>query len=160
MLPRNSRGLRVISVLVNSLYSFYWDISKDWDLSLFSNARERNNPEHPWGLRQNLYFQNAHLYYAAILGDLLLRCIWSLKLSSHLDYLNNLEAGIFVMELLEVFRRWVWTFLRVEAEWSRSSRSKSVLHLLIIIVRSSRGPASEELLLGSYRSRSEFEEDD
>ncbi len=57
------------------------------------------------------------MYYGAIIIDLLLRCTWSFKLSPHLDHFNDLEGGIFLMELLEVFRRWMWIFFRVETEW-------------------------------------------
>ena len=57
------------------------------------------------------------MYYGAIFLDLMLRCTWSFKLSPHLDHFNDLEGGIFVMELLEVFRRFIWIFFRVETEW-------------------------------------------
>jgi hypothetical protein len=53
----------------------------------------------------------------AIAIDLLLRCTWSFKLSPHLDHFNDLEGGIFLMELMEVVRRWMWIFFRVETEW-------------------------------------------
>jgi len=66
--------------------------------------------------------------------DLALRCTWSFKLSPHLDHFNDLEGGIFMMEALEVFRRWMWIFLRVETEW----------------VRNNRGPASDDVLLGDF----------
>lgn len=59
------------------------------------------------------------MYYGAIVIDLLLRCTWSLKLSPHLDHFNDLEGGIFVMEFLEVLRRWMWIFFRVETEWGK-----------------------------------------
>ena len=111
---------RLFSVFFNSFYSFYWDVAKDWDLTLFSSSHERDDPEHPWGLRRVLYFQTPRLYYLIIALDLVLRCTWSLKLSPHLDHFNDLEGGIFTIELLEVFRRWVWVFFRVEAEWSES----------------------------------------
>ena len=104
-------------MFVNSFYSFYWDVAKDWDLTLFSPAPVRNNPEHPWGLRRHTHFHTKEMYYGAIVIDLLLRCTWSLKLSPHLDHFNDLEGGIFVMEFLEVLRRWMWIFLRVETEW-------------------------------------------
>lgn len=104
-------------VFVNSFYSFYWDVAKDWDLSLFSSASERNDPEHPWGLRRHRYFHTKEIYYGVIIMDLLLRCTWSFKLSPHLDHFNDLEGGVFLMELLEVFRRWIWIFFRVETEW-------------------------------------------
>ena len=110
---------RLAFVFLNSFYSFYWDVAKDWDLTLFSSARERNSPEHAWALRPSLYFHDPRVYYAAIVLDLFLRCTWSLKLSPHLDHFNDLEVGIFLMELLEVLRRWMWIFFRVETEWSK-----------------------------------------
>jgi len=113
--------LWLFSVLINSFYSFYWDVAKDWDLTLFSSSRERASPEHSWGLRRRLYFDMKEVYYVAIAMDLILRCTWSLKLSPHLDHFNDLEGGIFVMELLEVLRRWIWIFFRVETEWVRNS---------------------------------------
>lgn len=111
--------LWVLAVFTNSLYSFYWDVTKDWDLTLFCSAAERNAPDQPWGLRRQRVFQPDVLYYAAIVVDLLLRCTWSLKLSVHLYHLNDLEGGIFIIELLEILRRWMWVFLRVETEWVR-----------------------------------------
>jgi hypothetical protein len=112
---------RLFFLMLNSIYSFYWDVAKDWDLSLFSSTAERNNPEYPWGLRRHRFFVNNGLYYAAIIIDFLLRFTWSIKLSPHLDHLNEIEGGIFLLEILEVFRRWMWIFLRVETEWGRRS---------------------------------------
>ncbi|KAI9697599.1 MAG: protein-ER retention protein [Candelina mexicana] len=124
--------LWLLFVFLNSFYSFYWDVAKDWDLTLFSSAAERNNPEHPWGLRRHQHFHTKEMYYGVVIIDLMLRCTWSFKLSPHLDHFNDLEGGIFAMELLEVLRRWVWIFFRVEAEW----------------VRNNRGPAPDDILLG------------
>lgn len=108
---------RLFFVFLNSFYSFYWDVTRDWELSLFSSARK--SPEYPYGLRRHLYFHAKEIYYSAIIIDLLLRCTWSFKLSPHLDHFNDLEGGIFLMEALEVFRRWIWIFFRVETEWGR-----------------------------------------
>ncbi|KAF2142097.1 uncharacterized protein K452DRAFT_227311 [Aplosporella prunicola CBS 121167] len=126
--------LWLLAVFLNSFYSFYWDVTKDWDLTLLSGQRERNNPEHPWGLRRNRYFHTKEMYYGAIIMDLMLRCTWSFKLSPHLDHFNDLEGGIFLMEFLEVFRRWIWIFFRVETEW----------------VRNNRGPAPDDILLADH----------
>lgn len=41
-----------------------------------------------------------------------------------------------MMELAEVFRRWVWIFLRVETEWVREQNKG--------------GPAGDDVLLGNY----------
>lgn len=66
-----------------------------------------------------MHFHAKEIYYIAIIVDLTLRCTWSLKLSPHLDHFNDLEGGIFAMEFLEVFRRFIWIFFRVETEWSK-----------------------------------------
>ncbi|KAK6509071.1 protein-ER retention protein [Arthrobotrys musiformis] len=110
--------LWLLSVLVNSGFSFYWDVARDWDLSLFSPSR--SNPEHPFGLRQVMIFPVPGVYYAAIFLDGLLRLTWSLKLSPHLDRYGDLELGIFILQFLEIFRRWLWIFFRVETEWTRT----------------------------------------
>lgn len=112
-----SHNDRMLFVFLNSFYSFYWDVAKDWDLTLFAPSSVRNNPEHPWGLRRHTHFHTKEMYYGAIVIDFMLRCTWSLKLSPHLDHFNDLEGGIFVMEFLEVLRRWMWIFFRVETEW-------------------------------------------
>ena len=109
----------LVAVFTNSFYSFYWDVAKDWDLTLFSASR--NSHMHPYGLRQRLYFPSKEVYYFAIVTDLLLRCTWSLKLSPHLDHFADFESGIFLMEFLEVGRRWMWIFFRVETEWVRNT---------------------------------------
>ncbi|KAM0462430.1 hypothetical protein ACHAPV_003906 [Trichoderma viride] len=127
----------LVAVLVNSLYSFYWDVAKDWDLTLFS-SRERVSNHHPWGLRDRLVFRSAGLYYTVIGLDLMLRCSWSMKLSPHLDKFSDYESGIFLIELLEVFRRWMWIFFRVETEWIRNS---------------STGLGVDDILLGDYQGK-------
>ena len=132
------------AVVVNSGYSFYWDVAKDWDLTLFSSARERNSPDYPWGLRRHRFFHAREFYYAAIIMDALLRCTWSLKLSVHLDHFNDLEGGIFTMEVLEVLRRWVWIFFRIECEW----------------VRTHRIPTADDILLGDVGIGNKYDDSD
>lgn len=131
--------------LVNSLYSFYWDVTKDWDLTLLSSRRERNSPEHAFGLRRRLLLGGPALYYLVIAVDLMLRCTWSLKLSPHLDHITDFESSIFLIEFLEVFRRWVWIFFRVEAEWLRNN--------------SHVGVEIDDILLGDYQGKYEDEDD-
>jgi hypothetical protein len=119
----------VVAVFINSMYSFYWDVAKDWDLELFtylapSSSRRRSHPasfQPRTALRPRLTFPSRAVYYGAIAADLLLRFTWSLKLSPHLDHFADFESGIFVLELLEVARRWMWIFLRVETEWVRQA---------------------------------------
>ncbi|KAI1381684.1 EXS-domain-containing protein [Hypoxylon crocopeplum] len=106
---------------VNSLYSFYWDVAKDWDLSLFDGTARSAPDLKAFGLRRRLHVGPPSLYYFVIALDLLLRCTWSLKLSPHLGRIADWEGSIFVIELLEIVRRWIWIFFRVETEWIRST---------------------------------------
>ncbi|KAL2165475.1 hypothetical protein VTH06DRAFT_775 [Thermothelomyces fergusii] len=109
----------VAASLLNSLYSFYWDVAKDWDLTLFS--KDRGSPDHPYGLRRTLLVHRPAVYYAVILMDLALRCTWMVKLSPRTDRFSDFESSIFLIQFLEVFRRWVWIFFRVETEWIRNA---------------------------------------
>ncbi|PGH11492.1 hypothetical protein AJ79_04867 [Helicocarpus griseus UAMH5409] len=126
--------LWVLSALVNSLFSFYWDVAKDWDLTLFYALNHPHDPEHPFGLRRHRYFHANQMYYSAIIIDLLLRFTWLSRLSTRLDRVNGIEGGVFVLMFLEVIRRWMWIFFRVETEW----------------VRNNRGPAPDDILLGDF----------
>lgn len=119
--------LWLICVFLNSGYSFYWDVTMDWDLTVFTTTSSSSSSSplvgagekrtHPWGLRPNRQYHSPALYYAVIILDFLLRCTWSFKLSPHLGYVNDLEGGIFMLELAELVRRWMWMFFRVEREW-------------------------------------------
>ncbi|KAH6671160.1 protein-ER retention protein-like protein [Halenospora varia] len=135
--------LWLLAVFVNSFYSFYWDVTKDWDLSLFTSARTTSS--YPFGLRPRLCFPSKEIYYFAIVTDLLLRCTWSLKLSPHLDHFADFESGIFLMGLLEVGRRWMWIFFRVETEWVRNTSSGG-------LGAPGMGPGQDDVLLGDFSS--------
>jgi hypothetical protein len=106
----------VLTVLVNSTYSFVWDVTFDWDLELFRYAGKYRHG----GLRHILYFPSRPLYWTVIFTNYILRFTWSLRLSTSWYHFPDRELGLFVLELAEVFRRWMWIFLRVEAEWVRN----------------------------------------
>ncbi|KAM5471163.1 protein-ER retention protein [Microsporum audouinii] len=134
--------LWIISAFINSSYCFYWDVDKDWDLSLFSDIVNQFRPSstlpdenpHPFGLRTSRFFHANGIYYSAIVIDLILRFTWLSRLTTRLNWVNDLESGVFALMFLEVIRRWLWIFLRVETEW----------------VRNTRGPAPDDILLGEF----------
>lgn len=175
--------LWALSVFVNSLYSFWWDVTNDWGLEMLTwdawsatpslltegvrslhkrstSAMPRLTKGHGSGAgaspqlgvrtlnghlsangplssttlsasslsghgRKESYFLRAPeqamlfpplVYQLAVTCDLLLRFAWSLKLSSHLHHIIELESTAFYLEALEIVRRWMWTYLRVEWE--------------------------------------------
>ncbi|GJJ06474.1 hypothetical protein Clacol_000666 [Clathrus columnatus] len=131
----------LLAVVVNSVFSFWWDVTNDWGLSMLQSPSEHqtqvkqqpsskstqnengSRTDHPYpetkypnGLRPILLFNDPFVYYAAIGLNFVLRFTWSLKLSSHLHTLANMENGIFILEALELIRRWIWVFFRIEWE--------------------------------------------
>ena len=186
--------LWLLAVIVNSVFSFWWDVEMDWGLKLcevdtwlpptsrtgsgsgigiggesprfreegiwqravgclkrdrgishqrspcptpglvphhthtrtqsLSHARQRSlssllsNPKSIFrhGLRQTLLLPDPIVYHIFTIIDLILRFTWSLKLSSHLHTIAEIESGVFMMEALELVRRWMWVFVRVEWE--------------------------------------------
>ncbi|KAE8152557.1 EXS family-domain-containing protein [Aspergillus avenaceus] len=120
--------------LINSGYSFYWDVTKDWDLTLLTSARR--DAHYPYGLRRHRHFADRQ-YYLAVLVDFVIRFSWMSRLFPGLAWLCETEFGIWLLMSFEVARRWMWIFLRVEAEQ----------------VRNSRGPAPDDILLGQFNGK-------
>ncbi|XP_034204028.1 SPX and EXS domain-containing protein 1-like isoform X4 [Prunus dulcis] len=108
--------LWLLSSVVNSLYSFYWDIARDWDLSGFSRIFKFSRSS----MLSNMFYGRKWVYFWVIGSNLVLRCTWTYKLSSHLRH-NYLT--VFTITALEILRRFQWIFFRVENEWNKISRS-------------------------------------
>ncbi|CAN6608777.1 protein Erd1p [Trichomonascus vanleenenianus] len=104
----------IVAAFINSTYGFFWDVTFDWNLSLFF-------PNIKTGiLRPSLSFKYPAVYYLAVVQDFFLRYTWAVKLTSHAQFADS-ERGLFILALVEVYRRWVWVFFRVEGEWSSIS---------------------------------------
>ncbi|KAJ1724010.1 protein-ER retention protein [Coemansia erecta] len=69
----------------------------------------------PFLLRPRLCFGPPQLYYIAMVIDFLLRITWTTKLTSYIQ-IDRMAYGGFWLNLLEIYRRWQWTFLRIEKE--------------------------------------------
>ncbi|XP_022637308.1 SPX and EXS domain-containing protein 1 isoform X3 [Vigna radiata var. radiata] len=115
------RPLWLLSGVVNSSYSFYWDVNRDWDLGGFTRIFKFNKPH----LFSHMLHGRRWVYFWVIGSNLILRCTWTYKLSAHLRH-NYLT--VFIIAALEIFRRFQWIFFRVENEWNKMN-SKSHSHL-------------------------------
>ncbi|XP_020539453.1 SPX and EXS domain-containing protein 1 isoform X2 [Jatropha curcas] len=113
------RPLWLLSSVLNSLYSFYWDVTRDWDLSCFTRIFKFNKPN----LCSYLLYGRKWVYFWVIGSNLILRCTWTYKLSAHLRH-NYLT--VFTINLLEMVRRFQWIFFRVENEWNKMSSKANV----------------------------------
>jgi hypothetical protein len=109
--PHDHRVLNawIGAVVVNTLLSVCWDVFMDWGLGW-------NTGPSPFFLRPTLLFRHPIIYYASIVVNLFLRLCWSLRLSVHLHAHASASAFALFFEVLEMLRRFIWIFLRVEWE--------------------------------------------
>ncbi|XP_073246834.1 solute carrier family 53 member 1-like [Porites lutea] len=96
----------IFSALVSTVYTYIWDVKMDWGLM---------EPNHGF-LRAKLLFKNLGFYYFALVSDLFLRLSWILTISVGEAGLFHSEILTALLAVLEVFRRFIWNFLRVENE--------------------------------------------
>ena len=69
-------------------------------------------------LRPILQFKKPLIYYTAIILDLILRMLWFAKLNYYNFYLLDLSPNIyFGLEFLEILRRSMWLYFRIENEF-------------------------------------------
>lgn len=73
-------------------------------------------------------FQLDELYYGLIVIDLVLRISWVYKLSAEM---RHMRWFVMVMTLLEVVRRWLWSFVRIENELRKIQTRQPALGPLI-----------------------------
>lgn len=73
-------------------------------------------------------FQLDFLYHGLIAIDLVLRISWVYKLSAEM---RHMRWFVMVMTLLEVFRRWLWAFVRIENELRKVQSRQPALGPLI-----------------------------
>ena len=170
-----------VCVLVNTLFSFWWDVTNDWGLDLLqihsframvaeprahlpvlhrrssvidtdltSSAPPSSDFRSPvsgdttgdTGTDGNAFVRRhtrrasllrrpekplplpTTVYWVFLVVNLFLRFTWSLKLSSHWQFLVEWQRGLLLLEALEIVRRSVWVLLRVEWELVRQSPSE------------------------------------
>lgn len=132
-----TQSIWFFTTFINSSYSFFWDITNDWNFGFFSkflNDKPNSNV-----LRSRLIY-NKSAYILAIVIDFQLRFLWVYKLffvnnnssgvfSSFFVMLFTTELGNFLLEILEIFRRWVWVFLKIETEYVKMISTDSMVEL-------------------------------
>ncbi|BES98813.1 unnamed protein product [Nesidiocoris tenuis] len=95
--------------IISTGYSYTWDIKMDW--GLFDKKAGDNK-----FLREEVVYSANWYYYFAILEDLVLRLGWVLSMSlTEMGYIHA-ELMVSILSTLEVFRRFIWNFFRLENE--------------------------------------------
>jgi xenotropic and polytropic retrovirus receptor 1 len=102
-----TRAAFITFALLNSLYCTIWDIFMDWSLGDWVSSNTL--------LRARLGYKRRRVYYAAIIGDIILRQQW-IVYAIFVEDLQHSSAASFFVGLAEVFRRGMWSLFRVENE--------------------------------------------
>jgi len=99
-----------ITSFVSSIYGYIWDIKMDWGF-FTDNAGDNKF------LREEVVYSSKNYYYFAIVEDLFIRFSWAyILILKELGSPINIEIVVTVFACLEVMRRFVWNFFRLENE--------------------------------------------
>uniref|UniRef100_A0A8D0W2N1 EXS domain-containing protein n=1 Tax=Sus scrofa TaxID=9823 RepID=A0A8D0W2N1_PIG len=103
--------LWIVFCIISSCYTLIWDLKMDWGLF------DKNAGENTF-LREEIVYPQKAYYYCAIIEDVILRFAWTIQISitttTSLPHSGDIIATVFAP--LEVFRRFVWNFFRLENE--------------------------------------------
>jgi hypothetical protein len=108
-----NRRLFIITATVHGAYASFWDMRYDWCLG---------NPAYRY-LRATLAYKRVSIYYITIALNPILRFSWILYIVVPLQ-LQHSALTSFGVSLAEVFRRGLWSVLRVENEHCRRLHSE------------------------------------
>ncbi|XP_050311951.1 LOW QUALITY PROTEIN: xenotropic and polytropic retrovirus receptor 1-like [Anthonomus grandis grandis] len=101
--------LWIIASLVSTFYAYTWDIKLDWGLF---DAKPGDNKF----LREEIVYPSTWFYYFAIFEDLILRFGWAFLIGmTEMGYVME-NSMVCILAPLEVFRRFMWNFFRLENE--------------------------------------------
>ncbi|XP_030756041.1 xenotropic and polytropic retrovirus receptor 1 homolog isoform X2 [Sitophilus oryzae] len=95
--------------IISTCYAYTWDIKLDW--GLFDPKAGDNK-----FLREEIVYTSTWFYYFAIVEDLILRFGWAFLIGMTEMGFAMENSMVCVLAPLEVFRRFVWNFFRLENE--------------------------------------------
>ena len=99
----------LVNAFISGCYSSFWDLKMDW--GYFESFA------YNWPLRKKNKFKNKFLCILSIPIDIILRFLWMLSISPEImsQYIRP-EFLALVLYTLEMIRRAIWNFIRVEYE--------------------------------------------
>ena len=115
----SNRVVLIVFAIINAIYTSFWDIYFDWRLG---NPQAR----HPF-LREELGYRKIWTYYAAMVINPILHLNWVLYLVSPLHLQHSAQTS-FVVALVEIIRRGIWSIFRVENEHCMNDSRFRVSH--------------------------------
>lgn len=101
--------LWVVFAILSTVYSYFWDLKMDWGF-LESSSKHKY-------LRNQLSYAKPGFYYASIILNLFFRFCWILTLSPGIMAIFLRKQSFnFLFGVIEMVRRAIWNFFRVEME--------------------------------------------
>ena len=100
----------IFMTFVSLVYSYLWDIIMDW--GLFNSTSKET-----FALRPVITYSRPFYYYAIVI-NLILRCTFAITMFINVNnyaWLTSIGYGTLI-GVLELYRRWVWSLLRIENE--------------------------------------------
>ena len=99
--------------LSSSAYKIWWDLKMDWGFF------DKNAGDNKF-LREVCIYSSKWYYYFAIIQNIILRFIWIVRIYD-ISYLKSnkevyRDVVVTLLVFLEVYRRFVWNFIRLENE--------------------------------------------
>ncbi|KAJ8383341.1 hypothetical protein AAFF_G00222010 [Aldrovandia affinis] len=122
--------LLIVFSVISSCYTLIWDLKMDW--GLFDRSAGENT-----FLREEIVYPQKAYYYCAIVEDAILRFAWTIPLSlgatnlTTPDNPNTADILTTVLAPLEVFRRFVWNFFRLENEHLNNCDDQTLLEQMM-----------------------------
>lgn len=127
---------------INSTYSFIWDIRMDWGFQIFDRIFSKNSGDKAIIRSSNkLIYRKVSIYFIAIGVDFVLRYLWVLKFliikdAQSLPIINRVGLFLFgydafsfgycLLEVLEIFRRFMWCFFKLENDWFKLDHTTNI----------------------------------
>ncbi|KAF5206406.1 Phosphate transporter pho1-like protein [Thalictrum thalictroides] len=100
--------MALITSIIATVFSTYWDLIVDWGL-LQRHSKNR------W-LRDKLILPHKSVYFGVMVLNILLRLAWlQTVLNFQVSFLHR-ETLIAIVAILEIIRRGIWNFFRLENE--------------------------------------------
>jgi len=140
--------------LVSTSYKLAWDYKMDWGFF------DKNAGENKY-LREQIVYPAKSYYYFAIGQDFILRFFWLVRLydmSLSRKTESYKEVVYTFIGLLEVFRRFVWNFFRLENEHlNNCGQFRAVRDISITPLKLNRAESNEKILDGSDDGKNDSE---
>jgi len=102
--------LWVASYILSFTYTFLWDVFMDWGLI------DPRAPKDAPFLREETIYGSKWFYYFSIIEDFVLRLSWVMNVSLGEAWMINGDLLTCITSPLEVFRRFIWNYIRLENE--------------------------------------------